>query len=305
MPGLRFSIVLCTKNRAHLLESALASIAAIEYPKDAFELVLVDNGSTDGTRELVEGFRTSVAFDVRYAFEERPGLSAARNRGIREARGEYVFFTDDDQHVDPKVLSEHERVAVRFGARVQQGGIELRFSGERPIWIEGELAAVLGETARLDEGPQNISLYGGNMCFRREVFTNSVAFREDLGKGAAGYSEDIEITRRLEAAGERIVYAPSARIFHVIGPDRASVAFFVRNSFLKGSSDGLMLDPRTPLLGVAGNAAVGLVRAAAGLAFGAVTMSSHRVIKAQARAANLVGRCYAFARRRLSAERRP
>ncbi len=303
MSGLRFSIVLCTKNRAHLLESALASIAAIDYPNGAFELVLVDNGSTDGTRALVDRFRGSVSFDVRYAFEERPGLSAARNRGIREARGEYVFFTDDDQHVDSKVLAEHERVAVRFGARVQQGGIELRFIAERPRWLEGELAAVLGETARLSEGPQNIALYGGNMCFRREVFTSSIAFREDLGKGAAGYSEDIEITRRLEAAGERVVYAPSARIFHVIGHDRAKVAFFVKNSFEKGSSDGLMLDPHTALLGVAGDAAVGLVRAAIGLGFGAVTMNSHRVIKAQARAANLVGRCYAFARRRLSAPR--
>jgi glycosyltransferase involved in cell wall biosynthesis len=242
------SIVLCTKDRARLLQSALASLLELRPTKGGVELVLVDNGSTDDTKAVVEGFRLRAPFVVRYVYESKPGLSAARNRGIREAEGRYVFFTDDDQHVDPDAAREHLRVAQKYGSRAQQGAIALKFETTRPAWLRGRLVTVLGETADLPEGPANIHMYGGNMFFERALFEEMPAFREDLGKGTAGYSEDIEISLRLRCLGIRVVYAPTARIYHVIDEVRASAAFFRRNSYDKGYSDGLLQSPNVRLL---------------------------------------------------------
>jgi glycosyltransferase involved in cell wall biosynthesis len=283
------SIVLCTRNRAALLRQALASLRGIDYPPERFELVLVDNDSSDDTGIVGRQFSEDAPFSVRMVRESRIGLSAARNCAILEARGEFLFFTDDDQLVDRSVLREHERVARKYSSRVQQGAIELSFPGGRPEWLHGELATILGKTQDVPEGPQDIDLYGGNMFIRRDLFDDIAGFREDLGKGAAGYSEDIELTRRLKTSGERIVYAPGARIYHVIEADRASARFFVRNSFDKGYSDGLLLGRR------------GMKREAIGVPggvwrFGVASLSAlarrdhHLAIVARTRAANQLGR---------------
>jgi glycosyltransferase involved in cell wall biosynthesis len=295
-----FTIVLCTRNRARLLTKALASLREIDYPRDGFELVLVDNDSSDDTGEVARSFSREAPFEVRAVRETRIGLSAARNRAIREARGEYLFFTDDDQLVDRQVLREHERVARAYQSRVQQGAIALTFPGGRPAWLHGELATMLGETADVAEGRADIDLYGGNMLLRRDLLmTLTSAFREDLGKGAAGYSEDIELTRRLRERGERIVYAPTARIYHVIEHDRATPRFFVKNAFDKGYSDGLLL-ARREIFGEARHALMRGARLVIESARTLVQGDEHGAIVARTRAANQLGRLLGCAAARKS-----
>jgi GT2 family glycosyltransferase len=242
-PDLEFSIVLCTRNRATLLTAALASIAVLEYAPGAFELLVIDNDSSDATCAVAQEFAARVPFEVRVIREARVGLSAARNRGIREARGRYLFFTDDDQLVDPHVLQEYGRIVSRYSVSIVQGAIELRFTGQRPSWLHGHLARMLGETEPLAEGQALEDLYGGNLLLRRDLFDTSSGFDEALGKGRAGYSEDTELARRLRAAGEKIVYAPAARIYHVIGPDRARATFFFGSAFQKGRSHARLEAP--------------------------------------------------------------
>ncbi len=291
---IEFSIILCTRNRASLLRDALESALEIDYPSDRFELVLVDNGSSDDTASVARSAAARAHFDLRYVFEPRPGLSIARNRGVRESRGAHVSFTDDDQLLDKDILREFRRVIDRYGARVVQGNIELRFTGGRPPWLHGELATVLGKTMDVAEGPANIDLYGGNMLLSREMLEAAGAFREDLGKGASGYCEDIELTHRVRQMGEPIVYAPSARIYHVIGPDRSTPDFFRRNSFEKGISYGLLADKS--LIRVAAGSLPRLVRSAGSAALFAAVGNQHRSIVAQSRAANLLGRIVGRAR---------
>jgi glycosyltransferase involved in cell wall biosynthesis len=281
-----FSVVLCTRNRAKLLADALESLLAVDFRPQDFELCLVDNDSSDDTALVVERFAKRAPFEVRYLLEKKIGLSAARNRAIREARGRYLFFTDDDQLVDPAILREHLRVAQAHGARAIQGAIALEFPAGRPSWLRGPLTTVFGQTQDVPEGPANIHLYGGNMVFEKSLFDGFTAFREDLGKGAVGYSEDIEITRRLRARGETIVYAPTARIYHVIGPDRASASFLRRNSFEKGYSDGhIKKGVRAWLV------TRSLFKAAAQGAWALVSLPSrHHSILAQTRAFDHLGR---------------
>ncbi len=293
-----FTIVLCTRDRAALLGSALESLLGIDYPADDFELVLIDNGSSDGTKRVADRFAERAPFALRYFYEARAGLSVARNRAIQEARGEYLFFTDDDQLVDEKVLREHERVARTYRSRVQQGCIELRFPRGQPSWLRGELTTVLGKTRDLPEGPQDIDLYGGNMLLKREVFADFDAFREDLGKGAAGYSEDIEITRRLLKGRETVVYAPGARIYHLIEPDRADPSFFRRNAFEKGYSDGLICESSHALAREALRTVGRLARGGPAVLTGLVRRDRYLAVLAQTQMANQIGRFVGVARKR-------
>ena len=98
---MKASIAICTLNRAADLKEALLSLLRQSYP-DPYEVIVVDNGSTDETRQVVEEYGKLVSIPVRYVYEERLGLSVARNRAIREASGEYVLFLDDDA-----IASEH------------------------------------------------------------------------------------------------------------------------------------------------------------------------------------------------------
>lgn len=236
-----FSVVLCTRDRAHLLPRALESLTHLSVGSEGAEFLLVDNGSQDETARLLTEFEAAAPCPTRCLHEAKPGLSAARNCALRHARGRWLFFTDDDQEVAPDALLEHARVARAHQSRAQLGAIALRFDGPRPEWIVGEIAEILGETRVRPEGPSDLQLYGGNMVLERQLLAELGGFREDLGKGTVGYSEDTELTHRLRERGVQVVFAPTAVVHHLIGADRTTEAFFRRNSLEKGTSDAAMV----------------------------------------------------------------
>src|SRR5690606_16449022 len=101
------SVVVCTRDRAASLAVTLESIAGLRIPALVVaELVVVDNGSTDGTPAVVEAFRRRSPLPLRYVRELRPGIAPARNAGMAAARGRIVVFTDDDVTVEPDWLAE-------------------------------------------------------------------------------------------------------------------------------------------------------------------------------------------------------
>src|SRR5436190_6829287 len=123
------TIVVCTRNRVDALQLCLASIscAALQCPAAKIELVVVDNRSTDNTREFVSTWLRSTPFPVQLVEELRPGLGAARNTGVRNARGQLIAFTDDDCQVAPNYLSDmlwhfkNDTIPVIRGGRVELG----------------------------------------------------------------------------------------------------------------------------------------------------------------------------------------
>ncbi|MBX3184828.1 MAG: glycosyltransferase family 2 protein [Polyangiaceae bacterium] len=293
-PELTFSVVICTLNRAALLTDALKSVGELEHPASDFEVLVVDNGSTDDTQGVVRRFAEGSPLTVRSVVEPERGLSAARNRGIREAKGRFVFFTDDDQLVHPHALREFQRVVSSYDARVVQGKIELLFPEGRPAWLEPPLTHMLGETVDAPEGPAQLDLYGGNMLLLRSLFDEGEGFRHDLGKGTSGWSEDVELSQRLKARGERVVYAPTARVFHVIGPDRTTLSFFRRTAFEKGYSDGITAPRR---VGFAARA-LGSLALRSTLAVGARALGGRAAgLHSQTRALNRLGQLWGLIRR--------
>ena len=276
-----FTIILCTYNRAALLRKAFESIRNIDYPSDEFELLVTDNNSTDDTKKGVEEFSASAPFSVRYILEKKRGLSAARNTAIKNARGEYIFLTDDDQLVDANVLKEHKKIIDKYGARVIQGNIDVTFPEGRPAWLGDDLARWLGKIPYDKEGPSSIELQGGNLVFKKDIFDTFGGFREDLGKGVIGYSEDTDFSRKLSAAGETIIFAPKALIYHIIPPEHATSRYLRKNVHQKGFSEGVIAKKSYPVWKAACDTFLKLISPMAKIVLYTLTFNKYKSLVAQ------------------------
>jgi glycosyltransferase involved in cell wall biosynthesis len=228
------SVIVCTYNRCESLRTTLASLAALNVPESiSWELIVVDNNSTDGTREVVERFANQQSFPVIYLLERAQGLSFARNAGIAKARGEFVVFTDDDVLVEPGWLWRLVELFETSQCAAIGGKIVPSWTCRQPEWFTASgrfrLQGVIvsfdrgAETKRLDSAP-----FGANMAFRREVFGRYGGFRTDLGRSGRSLlgGEDSEFCSRLIGAGEQVMYAADAVVYHPVQPERMTKAYF-------------------------------------------------------------------------------
>ena len=244
------SIILCTYNRASRLASVLDALAKLEAAAGlSHEILVVDNNSYDGTRAVVDAAMTARP-GIRYAFESRQGLSWARNKGIEEARGGLVAFTDDDVVVDPGWLSALAR-AYRQHPQVGFGGKILPvWDFIPPPWFVGSGPFNMlrgGVVVGHDLGDEPLEYregmmtpVGANMAFRREAFARHGLFRTDLGKTGkkAFFGEDAEFCGRLLRAGEKLLYLPQAVIRHPVDREKMTRRHFAVSFFNIGRSIG-------------------------------------------------------------------
>ncbi len=233
---MKISVILCTYNRGQSLARALNSVAVQTLPNSVdWEVLVVDNNSSDQTREVVEESCHRYPGRFRYVFEPQQGLSRARNAGIREARGDVLAFMDDDVTVAATWLqsltaSLHDGKWAGAGGRILP---EETFSPPRwlamgsPYYMGGALFAHFD----LGDNPHELSQapHGTNMAYRKEVFEKYGGFRTDLGRCGSNTmsNEDTEFGRRLMSAGERLWYEPSAVVYHPVPEDRLRKEYFL------------------------------------------------------------------------------
>lgn len=213
MSNMLASIVVASHNRASRLQQTLQAIGDLAIgPHWSAELIVVDNASTDDTREIVE--RTELRnMPVQYAYEGRVGKSHALNRGLAISRGDVLLFTDDD--VIPEVSWAQSMVGAlqRGDCDAVTGEIRLAPQLVRP-WqtpAHRRWMALSG-----DARPWNgiVELIGANMGFRREVLSRVGGFDTELGPGAIGLGEDTLFGLQLHHAGYRVAYASDAVVEH-------------------------------------------------------------------------------------------
>lgn len=225
--GSSITVVLCTHNRCGVLADVLQDLTASRLP-DArdWEVLVVDNNSSDQTRQIVEGFRARDQ-RIRYLFEPRTGKSHALNSGVKHARGEVLAFVDDDVRIDPGWL-QHLTAPLNDRRWAGVGGRTLvRQKATLPPWFAFEdFGSIV--CAHFDLGNQPLELgrppYGANMAFRKSMFDKYGGFRTDLGPSPHRHiprcGEDTDFGHRLLAAGERIRYEPQAVVYHPVPEDR-------------------------------------------------------------------------------------
>jgi glycosyltransferase involved in cell wall biosynthesis len=231
---MRVTVALPTYNRAELLRQTLAGIARQEFPRGEFEVLVVDNNSSDGTRAVVAAAAGS-APAPRHILEEKQGLDHARNRAIAEARGEIILFGDDDILVRPDWISQMIAPFAREGAeRIGAVGGEVVpvFPDGLPAWLR-DAHRPLGFRADAGPLPPHQSPMGANLAFPRTVFERHGLFHTGLDRQGARLfgGGDGEILRRLRAAGLEIWFAPAAAVRHQIPAGRLRFRYAARHAF--------------------------------------------------------------------------
>lgn len=232
--AIKVTVAIPTYNRADFLRQTLAGIAAQQFPRDHFEVLVIDNNSRDHTRAVVAEFAASQPAP-RYLLETQQGLDYARNRAIREARGDILVFGDDDILVQPDWLAQMTvpllaDTARRIGA--VGGEVIPVFPDGLPDWVR-EWHAPLA--FRADAGPLEArhSPMGANLAFPKWVFKQLGLFHTALDRAAGNYFSggDSEMIRRVRAAGLEVWFAPAAAVKHQMPASRTTFRYARRHAF--------------------------------------------------------------------------
>jgi len=223
----------------------MESIALQDYPRNKYEIVLVNNNSTDSTEELCNIFRKKYPdISFTYCIEKLQGLSYARNRGIRESRGELLVYVDDDATVFPDYLKAYDDFFETHPSELAAGGPVIPYyEAPPPKWLSHYTEALL--TGCLYNGEKLVPFKNGmypigcNTCFRAEVFEKFGLFNLELGRKGAGLigAEEKDFFSRLFAAKKKVWYVPGARIFHHIPAQKLTESHFRKLSYSIGISE--------------------------------------------------------------------
>jgi glucosyl-dolichyl phosphate glucuronosyltransferase len=221
------SVVLSTYNRAGLLGPALERLLDQRSDAPPYELVVVDNNSTDETRTAIEARMVDAPGRLRYVFEPKQGLSHARNAGIAAAQADVVAFTDDDVRVARDwVLAIARAFAARPDVECVGGRTLPVWPSPPPVWLSrlhwvGPLALQdYGDDPLLVDARKPICLAGANFAFRKQVFARIGMFSADFPR-----SEDTELLIRLWLAGGRALYVPDMIAHAAVQPERLTKTY--------------------------------------------------------------------------------
>ena len=254
---MKYSVVIATYNRAADLRETLESLASLQ-PDGPWEVIVVDNNSTDGTRVVVEAAALTFPVDLRYLAETRQGRSPALNAGIQAARGEIVATTDDDVRVPADWLTAAARGLETLRADYVGGRVLPLWGAPRPAWLRDTGYRLWAVIALLDYGdaPREFTTrvpLGVNMAFRRDAFVRAGLLDPDSGRKAGTLlgQEVREWCIRARAAGLRGFYVPEMVVEHKIAADRLTKSYFRRWFYWRGISRAMLyqrtgLDMETP-----------------------------------------------------------
>ena len=231
------SVVVATYNRSEVLRGCLESLMNQDCEGVDYEVILVDNNSTDDTRSTVQSLLQKPGYEkLSYHFESTQGVSHARNQGISLARASIIGFTDDDIRPARDWVASIAAGFRKFPEADCIGGKVLPDPGTKfPEWLTSRywtpLALVdLGDNPVKLDVQTGAGLVGANMAVRASVFAEVGLFQPQLQrvKGSIGSMEDTEFQFRASAAGKRLMYLPSLVVYAHVLEERLSKAYHRR-----------------------------------------------------------------------------
>jgi len=244
------SVVIPTYNRSALLRSTVDSVLN-QDTQTTFEVVVIDNNSSDDTKDVVASLIETYPGKVRYVVERKQGNAHARNRGIEEARGAIVAFVDDDVTVDKNWLTSLKTILdARSDLSFVGGKVLPQWNGPPPSWLTPDHWAPL---ALLDYGNDEFAISGNsprglltaNIAFRRNVFEETGMFLPDLQrvKDMIGSMEDHEFLLRVCRSGKQGIYTPRMIATTHIDTERLTKAYHRRWHTGHGHFYAVLADP--------------------------------------------------------------
>ena len=241
---MKITVAICTWNRSELLKQTLERFLQLKVPKDLqWEIVIVDNNSTDDTQQVIEQFTKNLP--VVYVFEAQQGHSVSRNTAIANASGTHIIWTDNDVLVSPNWLaayaegfSKHPDVSF-FG-----GQIDPVFETAKPKWLAEMWEKCKAAFATRNLGDQEVELnaerlpYGANFAIKTAV---QKEFRYDtqFGRKASGMlgDDEIAVLQRVANAGHKGVWLPKAGLQHFVPNDRITERYVIDYFICQGQTN--------------------------------------------------------------------
>jgi glucosyl-dolichyl phosphate glucuronosyltransferase len=234
MTNIRATVAVITYNRSRFLKETLVDLVRQDYPAGHWEILVIDNNSTDDTAAVVAAFASQNPAP-RHVIETEQGLDHGRNRAIEEARGELLVLIDDDVLMGPDWLNQltapfSPQDSGRIG--VVGGEVIPIFPDGLPDWLRGAHRPL---AFRADAGPlpPGQSPMGANFAFPRSVFARLGKFNTALDRqGSALFGGgDTEMIRRIRAAGLEVWFVPAARVQHQMPASRLTLRYALRHAF--------------------------------------------------------------------------
>ncbi len=241
------SVIICSSNRAESLRNVLDSLTEQKASGDLYEIIVVDNNSTDSTKPVVESYINKIRANLRYCFEARQGKSYALNTGIRCAKGTILAFGDDDVILGPDWIANILKNFKKNGSISGLAGRVIpRVLGDLPNWLKLDGALILkGPLNYYDHGsepfllqPGRMPFLGANMALKKEVFERNGYFNEEIKQVAGKYvvGEDSEYYHYITKRGEKIMYAPDVVVEHIFDATRLNKNYLKKWYFFIGTS---------------------------------------------------------------------
>jgi len=247
-----FSVVIATYNRADKLGKAIESIFQQNYPKDKYELIIVDNNSSDQTADVVQRYRKQSPVPFAYYVEKRTGLSYTRNLGIEKAQLEFVAQLDDDAIAVPDWLAAMDLVINQHHALVVGGRVEKYFDEgyTPPAWFNyryllhffGVNYRDTGKKEKIFRVRYPLDLPGGNTAYARRLFAHFGGFRADLGRVGKALlaGEETFLNLILDRNEIPMYYSDDVCIYHHVGADRLNKQHLRKRAYWSGVTSAYM-----------------------------------------------------------------
>jgi len=242
------SIVICTYNRDAYLQKCLDHLSRQTATQDVFEVLVIDNNSSDQTKKICsEFYKSNQALQFRYLVEREQGLSFSRNLGVNQSKGEILSYIDDDAFADSNFVlnligyfRKHQEVDAIGGK------ITPVYEGTAPSWMSKYLLPLV---AALDMGAKPKAFkgrkfpIGANMAFRKSVFDHAGLFHTELGRKGKflGSGEEKEFFYRLKKQNRSIHYVPDIHVHHSIPDKRLQSDYIKKLAIGIGKSEALRL----------------------------------------------------------------
>ena len=249
-PEPELSVIIPTRNRATSLADALRSIEQNSLSHDRFEVLVIDNGSTDETKRVANE-ANSRSQNIRYFFEPEPGLHAGRHRGLKEARGDVLVYADDDIRALPTWLATLADVFSDTDVAMAGGNNYPDVQAAVPGWLERlwsrprEHGQMLGSLSilSLEDGRREFSplcVWGCNLSIRKQVLVDAGGFHPDaMPTERLQFRGDGEthVSRYVEENNLTCIFDSEASVYHAVPAERMTFEYFRQRAFNQGVSD--------------------------------------------------------------------
>lgn len=243
---IRVSIIVCTYNRPDYLRRAIKSLAKQTLDQNLYEILVVDNGSVRSARQLVEEMRNNIP-NLHYLYSNEPGLSIARNLGIKKSTGKYIAFLDDDAVACREWLAAivDSFECTEPAPAIVCGPVAPIWESPRPAWLKDQslgIYSVLNWSSSSRPLKPGEWVVGANFAVGKDILNTHGPFDTHLGrKGSSLLSgEETALCHRVRSAGHYIQYNPAVAVQHHIHKERLTKKWFYRRQFWGEASKGCM-----------------------------------------------------------------